>query len=99
MNTIAGNKRVFKRKNEDLTKTMREYLGEYTESGERLFGTIARLGRLASYEAGNRRIADDMLKARMGQTFSPGQVPEGFEPLVVRGSSLCDPAIHVFRAR
>lgn len=88
MNTIAGNKRVFKRKNEDLTKTMREYLGEYTESGERLFGTISRLGRLASYEAGNRRIADDMLKARIGQTFSPGQVPEGFEPLVVRGRAM-----------
>jgi hypothetical protein len=88
MNTIAGNKRVFKRKNEDLTETMREYLGEYTESGERLFGTISRLGRLASYEAGNRRIADDMLKYKIGQTFSPGQVPDGFEPLVMRGRAM-----------
>ena len=88
MNTIAGNKRVFKRKNEDLTEAMREYLGEYEGASERLFGTVSRLGRLASYEAGNRRIADDMLKGGTGATFAPGQVPEGFEPLVIRGRAM-----------
>jgi hypothetical protein len=88
MNTIAGNKRVFKRKNEDLTEAMREYLGEYEGASERLFGTVSRLGRLASYEAGNRRIADDMLKGGTGATFAPGQVPDGFEPLVIRGRAM-----------
>ena len=82
MNTIAGNRRVFKRKNEDLSEAMTEYLGEYKEAGEKLFGTISRLGRLASYEAGNRRIADDMLKHKTARTFAPGEVPEGFEPLI-----------------
>ena len=85
MNTIAGNRRVFKKKNEDLSEAMTEYLGEYKEAGEKLFGTISRLGRLASYEAGNRRIADDMLKHKTARTFAPGEVPEGFEPLFIRG--------------
>lgn len=88
MNTVAGNKRVFKRKDRTLSKEMREYLGEYTGSGERLFGTISRLGRLASYELGNRRIADDMLKEGTAATFAPGQVPEGFKPLFIRGRAM-----------
>ena len=88
MNTIAGNKRVLKRKNKDLSKEMREYLGEYEGTGEKLFGTISRLGRLASYEAGNRRIADDMLKEGTAATFAPGTVPEGFVPLFIRGRGM-----------
>ena len=85
MNTIAGNKRVFKRKDLSLSDEMLEYLGEYKEAGERMFGTISRLGKLASYEAGNRRIANEMLRNNIGKTFTPGEVPEGFEPLVIRG--------------
>lgn len=90
MNVVSGNKRVFKQKDLSLSKELREYLGEYEEVGEKMFGTISRLGKLASYEAGNRRIANEMLRNNIGKTFAPGEVPEGFEQLYIRGRPMRD---------
>lgn len=80
MNRVYGNKRVLSRKKE-LTNEMKDFLGEYTDPGERFFGTLSRLGKLASYEAGNRRIANELLSNNIGTT----KRAEGLEPLVIRG--------------
>lgn len=85
LNSVYGNKRVLRRK-KDLSDEMREFLGEYDELevGEKMFGTMSRLGRLASEEAGNARVYDSLLRNGIAQKFAPGNVPEGYNKLFIR---------------
>lgn len=84
MKDIGPSKRQLKQRQE-LTKEMREFLGEYTEPGERLFGTISRLGRMVAYEEGNRRLARSLLGSGIGQKFAPNAVPDDYEALTLSG--------------
>lgn len=100
-NLIYGNKGALSRKDvgpskrqlkqrQDLTEEMREFLGEYTETGERLFGTISRLGRMVAYEEGNRRVARSLLSTGIAQKFAPNEVPEGYKALTLSGKVIND---------
>lgn len=82
----GGGKKILKKRKLDEQPELREYMGEYTETGERLFGTISRLGRMAAREEGNKRITETLITSKLGQTFdSPSQVPEGMVPLSIGG--------------
>lgn len=86
LNKVYGNKRVLKRQR-DLSDEMKEFLGEYTGAGEKMFGTISRLGRLASQESANKRVVDNLTNLGIAQKFDPLKVPEDFRPLTIRGKS------------
>ncbi len=86
---VGPSKRQLKQR-QDLTEEMREFLGEYTETGERLFGTISRLGRMVAYEEGNRRVARSLLSSGVGQKFAPNEVPEGYRALTLSGKVVND---------
>jgi len=84
----GGGKKILKKRKLDEQPELREYMGEYTETGERLFGTISRLGRMAAREEGNKRITDTLVTSKLGQTFdSPSQVPDGMVPLSIGGKA------------
>lgn len=76
-------KGILKQKNNDLSPTIRRYLGEITEPGERLEGTISRMARLAAYDRSDASIVEAM--KRMGIVRRPGQGTEGYE--LFRGRS------------
>jgi hypothetical protein len=86
---VGPSKRQLKQR-QDLTEEMREFLGEYTETGERLFGTISRLGRMVAYEEGNSRVSRSLLGAGIGQKFAPNEVPDGYEALTLSGRVATD---------
>lgn len=85
VNTIYSNKRVL-RKRKDLSKEMREFLGEYKDLDveEKMVGTITRLGRLAAEESGTARVVNNLVNTGIAQKFDALNVPEGFEKLTVR---------------
>lgn len=84
----GGGKKILKKRKLDEQPELREYLGEYTETGERLFGTISRLGRMVAREEGNKKITDTIMSSQLGQVFdSPSQVPDGMVPLRIGGKS------------
>jgi hypothetical protein len=86
---VGPSKRQLKQR-QDLTEEMREFLGEYTETGERLFGTISRLGRMVAYEEGNRRVARSLISSGVAQKFAPNEVPEGYKALTLSGKVMQD---------
>jgi len=84
----GGGKKILKKRKLDEQPELREYMGEYTETGERLFGTISRLGRLAAREEGNKKISEAIVSSKLGQVFdSPSQVPDGMVPLSIGGKA------------
>ena len=89
MNSIYGEKRVLKARKE-LSDEMREFLGEYEDVGEKMFGTISRLGRLASYESGNRRIVDSLLKNNIAKGIPLSEPAGDLRELTVRGKGFQD---------
>lgn len=76
MNVIAENSRLFKQR-KVLDKTMKEFLGEYDTPGERVFGTISRLGRLVAQQEAGLRISDNL--QRSGAAIRANQIPAGME--------------------
>ena len=90
MNHIAGassgSKKIFKKRKLDNSPELREYLGEYTEAGERMFGTLSRLGRLAADEEANKAITEQIVKNNLGRVFdSPGDDLGNLTPLEIKG--------------
>lgn len=76
MNILAKNSRLFKQR-KVLDKTMKEFLGEYTTPGERVFGTISRLGRLVAQQEAALRITDNL--QRSGLAIRANKIPAGME--------------------
>ena len=76
MNVIAENSRLFKQR-KVLDKTMKEFLGEYDTPGEKVFGTISRLGRLVAQQEAALRISDNL--QRSGAAIRANQIPAGME--------------------
>jgi len=90
MNHIAGassgSKRVFKKRKLDESPELREYLGEYTEAGERMFGTISRLGKIAAQEESNKSITEQIVKNDLGRVVNSASEDTGdLVPLSIRG--------------
>jgi len=89
MNSIYGTKRVLKARQE-LSDEMREFLGEYEDVGEKMFGTISRLGRLAAYEDGNRRIVDSLLRNNIAKGIPADQPAGDLQSLTIRNKKFKD---------
>jgi len=89
MNSIYGNKRVLKQRKE-LSDEMREFLGEYEDVGEKLFGTISRLGRLVAYEDGNRRVVDSLLKNNIARGVPASESAGDLQRLSIRNKKFLD---------
>ena len=90
MNHIAGassgSKRVFKKRKLDESPELRKYLGEYEEAGERMFGTISRLGKIAAQEEANKSITEQIVKNNLGRVVnSASEDTGGLVPLSIRG--------------
>lgn len=93
MNRIAEHSNLYKKRNA-LSKEMRDYLGIYTEPGERIFGTISSLGReVADQELGmrvtrnlldsNMAVKRSQLREVLGDRFS--EIAPQYRALNVRG--------------
>lgn len=84
MNVIAENSRLFKQR-KVLDKTMKEFLGEYNTPGEKVFGTISRLGRLVAQQEAALKISDNLQSS--GSAIRANQIPVGMEgeytPLII----------------
>ncbi len=84
MNVIAENSRLFKQR-KVLDKTMKEFLGEYDTPGEKVFGTISRLGRLVAQQEAALKISDNLQSS--GAAIRANQIPVGMEgeytPLII----------------
>ncbi len=84
MNIIAENSRLFKRR-KILQKSMREFLGEYKTPGEKVYGTISRLGTLVAQQEAALKISDNLQLS--GSAIRANQIPAGmegaYEPLIV----------------
>lgn len=84
MNIIAENNKVFKGR-KILNKNLKEFLGEYKTPGERVYGTISRLGTLVAQQEAALRISDNLQGS--GVAVRASQIPQGmqdvYEPLVV----------------
>ena len=76
MNVIAENSRLFKQR-KVLDKEMKEFLGEFDTPGEKVFGTISRLGRLVAQQEAGLRISDNL--QRSGAAIRANQIPAGME--------------------
>ena len=76
MNVIAENSRLFKQR-KVLDKEMKEFLGEFDTPGEKVFGTISRLGRLVAQQEAALRISDNL--QRSGAAIRANQIPAGME--------------------
>ena len=90
MNHIAGassgSKRVFKKRKLDESPELRKYLGEYEEAGERMFGTISRLGKIAAQEESNKSITEQIVKNNLGRVVNSASEDTGdLVPLSIRG--------------
>jgi hypothetical protein len=90
MNHIAGassgSTKVFKKRKLDESPELREYLGEYTEAGERMFGTISRLGKIAAQEESNKSITEQIVKNNLGRVVNSASEDTGdLVPLSIRG--------------
>jgi len=90
MNHIAGassgSKRVFRKRKLDESPELRKYLGEYEEAGERMFGTISRLGKIAAQEEANKSITEQIIKNNLGRVVSSASEDTGgLVPLKIRG--------------
>ncbi len=72
MNIIAENNRLFKQR-KVLDKEMKEFLGEFDTPGEKVFGTISRLGRLVAQQEAGLRISDNL--QRSGVAIRANQIP------------------------
>jgi len=76
MNILAKNSRLFKQR-KVLDKTMKEFLGEFTTPGERVFGTISRLGTLVAQQEAALRVTDNL--QRSGLAIRANEIPVGME--------------------
>tara|TARA_B110000483_G_scaffold84669_1_gene104953 strand:+ start:7471 stop:10917 length:3447 start_codon:yes stop_codon:yes gene_type:complete len=76
MNILAENNRLFKQR-KVLDKTMRDFLGEYKTPGERVYGTISRLGTLVAQQEAALKVSDNLQKS--GLAIRASQIPEGME--------------------
>ena len=90
MNHIAGassgSNRVFRKRKLDQSPELREYLGEYTEAGERMFGTLSRLGKIAAQEEANKSITEQIVKNNLGRVVRSASEDTGnLVPLKIRG--------------
>jgi hypothetical protein len=90
MNHIAGatsgGKRVFRKRKLDESPELRKYLGEYEEAGERMFGTLSRLGKIAAQEEANKSITNQIVKNNLGRVVRSASEDTGdLVPLFIRG--------------
>ena len=72
LNTIAENSRLFKERDQ-LSGELQEYLGVYREPGEKILGTLRRLGQYASEQEGSFRIAKTLRDS--GAAITKNQIP------------------------
>ena len=74
---------VFKRK-ETQSQEMNEFLGIVTDPGERLFGTMSRLGKDLSVQKGYLEIGNFLVKSGIGIVGGEGrEIPLGYVPLKI----------------
>ena len=76
MNILAENNKLFKQR-KVLDKTMRDFLGEYKTPGERVYGTISRLGTLVAQQEAALKVSDNLQKS--GLAIRANQIPAGME--------------------
>lgn len=69
----------------DLSPQLRKYLGEITDPGEKISGTISRLGRLAAYDTADRRIREAFLEMGLAKKAGQGIDDPSMTPLQLRG--------------
>ena len=73
---------ILKGRKLDNSPELREYLGEYTDLGERMFGTISGLGRVVARNQADRRLRDSLLQTGQARVMSPEQArAEGLKVL------------------
>tara|TARA_R100001086_G_scaffold191905_1_gene109232 strand:+ start:4587 stop:7979 length:3393 start_codon:yes stop_codon:yes gene_type:complete len=86
MDVLVENSKIFKQR-KVLDKDLREFLGEYTTPGERFYGTISRLGRIAADQAAAFNVAKDLrisgLALRLNEI--PSNMRADFNPLKING--------------
>ena len=74
---------LFKRR-ELQSKEMDDFLGIITDPGERLFGTVSRLGRDVTKQKGLFELGNMLVKNGVAKVISSGeQIPSGYVPLKV----------------
>ena len=86
INILVENSKVFKQR-KAFNKELREFLGEYKTPGERFYGTISRLGRIAADQTAAFNVAKDLRIA--GLALRLNEIPSGmradFNPLRING--------------
>ena len=75
---------VLKRKEEQYDE-MKDFLGIITDPGERLFGTLARIGRDASVLLGQAEVSKFVVRTGIGKLISQGEIPIDYVPLKIGG--------------
>ena len=74
---------LFKRR-ELQSKEMDDFLGIITDPGERLFGTVSRLGKDVTKQKGLFELGNMLVKSGVAKVLSSGeQIPAGYVPLKV----------------
>jgi hypothetical protein len=82
---------ILKRK-ELQSEEMKDYLGIITEPGERFFGTISKLGKLAAVKDGERKLTERFVRSGVGEVAdSEADIKRltdaGYELLRIRGKA------------
>ena len=82
---------ILKRK-ELQSEEMKDYLGIITEPGERFFGTISKLGKLAAVKDGERKLTERFVRSGVGEVADSEADIErltdaGYELLRIRGKA------------
>ena len=84
MDVLVENNKVFKQR-KALDKELREFLGEYKTPGEKFYGTISRLGRIAADQSAASNVAKDLrlsgLAVRLNEI--PANMRGDFNPLKI----------------
>jgi hypothetical protein len=86
MDILVENSKVFKER-KALNKELREFLGEYKTPGEKFYGTISRMGRIAADQTAAFNVSKDLrlsgLAVRLNEI--PANMRADFNPLKING--------------
>ena len=86
MDILVENSKVFKQR-KAFNKELREFLGEYKTPGEKFYGTISRLGRIAADQTAAFNVAKDLRLAGLAVRLNeiPPNMRADFNPLKING--------------
>ena len=86
MDILVENSKVFKQR-KAFNKELREFLGEYKTPGEKFYGTISRMGRIAADQTAAFNVSKDLrlsgLAVRLNEI--PANMRADFNPLKING--------------